>query len=248
MIKCQSKLCNLTGFPDQLSANRANQHTVSKYYFCAQNLASVPFIDPVMTFECDSSGREYTNKNHDITVRIPENAIPQGSIVYFEVATTLFGPFKFPKDRRPISPILWVCTQEDIIFQKPMEVVLPHILNNQFTTRDVNHFDLQFYKADHNDFSTHIDGCHYYNFKPFDAKMKFICENNESFGILHTTHCCFLCITAKKKGELSHDMAQKKGYCLSCVECLRSPYSNLPPRDVVYFCTSFFLKTCLQVC
>ena len=224
------------------------QRKVSKYYFCSENIASVPFVDPVTVLECDSSGREYTNVSHDITLRIPENAIPQGSKVHFEVATALFGPFKFPKDSRPISPILWICTQEDITFQKPIEVVLPHILNNQFTADDVNRFGLQFHKADHKDFSTRFDGRRHYNFKPFDAKMKFICENNESFGILHTTHCCFLCITAKKKGELSHDMAQKKGYCLSCVECLRSPYSNLPPRDVVYFCTSFFLKTCLQVC
>ena len=224
-----------------------SQHRVSMYYWCAKNVASVPFIDPVTVLECDSSGREYTNLSHDITLRVPENAIPHGSSVHIEVATALFGPFKFQEDRRPISPILWICPQENIIFQKPIEVILPHILNNQVTAEDVNHFGLQFFKADHNDYSTNLDGHHLYNFKPFDANMEFFHELYGSFGVLQTTHCCFLCITAIKNAELSHTMAQKKGYCLSCIECLRSPYCNVPPRDVVYFCTSFFLKTCLQV-
>ena len=230
-----------------ISLPRLTHNRLLKYFECAENVASVPFVDPVTILEFDSSGKECTNISHDITLKVPENAIPQGSVIHFEVAVALYGPFKFPESRRPISPILWICPQEDIILQKPIEIVLPHILSNGLTAEDISCYDLKFYKADHTDYITRSNGRLQYNFKPLNGDMQFVCERDQSFGILQTTHCCFLCITAVQNAELSHDMAQKKGYCLSCIECLQSPYANVPPRDIVYFCTSFFLKTCLKV-
>ena len=218
-----------------------------KYLECAENVSSVLFVDQVTVLEFESSGKECTNIDHDITVKVPKNAIPQGSVVHFEVAVALYGPFQFPEDRRSISPILWICPQEDIVLQKPIEIVLPHVLSNGLTNEDISRYDLKFYKADHTDYVIKPCGRHYYVFRPLNDDMKFISENDECFGILRTTHCCFLCITAIQNAELSQDMAQKKGYCLSCIECLQSPYTNVAPRDIVYFCTSFFLKTCLKV-
>ena len=220
---------------------------VLKYFKSAENVASVPFVDEVTVLAFDSSGKECINIDHDITLKVPENAIPQGSVVHFEVAVALYGPFHFPEDRRPISPILWICQQEDIVLQKPIDVILPHILNNELANEDISRYDLQFYKADHTDYITKPNRCRQYVFRPLNDDIQFISTKDNSFGVLRTTHCCFLCITATQTAELSQDIALKKGYCLSYIECLQSPYTNKPPRDIVYFCTSFFLKTCLKV-
>ena len=229
------------------TVSKFSHRSVFKYLKCAENVSSVPFVDPVTVLEFDSSGKECTNISHDITLKVPENAIPHGLVTHFELAVALYGPFQFSNDRRPISPILWICPQEDIVLQKPIEIVLPHVLNNGLTNEDISHYGLQFYKADHTDYIVKPNGRRQYAFRPLNDDMQFISDKDESFGILRTTHCCFLCITAMQNAELSQDMAQKKGYCLSCIECLHSPFTNVPPRDIVYFCTSFFLKTCLTV-
>ena len=231
-----------------LTALKSITHNrVLKYFKSAENVASVPFVDEITVLAFDSSGKECTNIDHDITLKVPENAIPQGSVVHFEVAVALYGPFNFPEGRMPISPILWICQQEGIALRKPIEVVLPHILNNRLTNEDISRYDLQFYKADHTDYIIEPNRGHRYVFRPLDDDIQFMSTKDDSYGVLRTTHCCFLCITAMQNAELSQDMALKKGYCLSCIECLQSPYANMPPRDIVYFCTSFFLKTCLKV-
>ena len=231
----------------RLVVSKYEHDRVFKYFECVENVSSVPFIDEVTILEFDSSGKEYTNISHGITLKIPENTISQGSVVHFEVAVALYGPFQFPEDRRPISPILWICPQEDIVLQKPIEIILPHVLNNGLTNEDISRYDLKFYKANHTDHIIKPNRHHQYVFRLMNGDVQFISKKDESFGILQTTHCCFLCITAVQNAELSPDMAQKKGYCLSCIECLQSPYTNIPTRDIVYFCTSFFLKTCLKV-
>lgn len=207
---------------------------VRKYFECAEHIGQVPFLDQVTLLECDSKGCIYTNVDHDITLRIPEGAIPDGMKVQFEVAVTLYGPFKFCNSRRPISPILWLCPQEDVSFQKPIEIVLPHILTNM-THEDISHFGIKFSKAVHGDYTNQKQ----YTFHSCDAEAKFV----NGFGVLKTNHCCFLCISAIQSKELTHELAQKMGYCITCVECLGLPSS----RDTIYMCASYLLKSCLKV-
>ena len=64
--------------------------------------------------EVDCKGREYTNVDHDITLRIPEGAVAEGEKVHFEVGVTMYGPLIFPENTQPISPILWLYASEDV--------------------------------------------------------------------------------------------------------------------------------------
>ena len=158
----------------------------------------------------------------------------------------LYGPFKFAENRRPISPIFWICPQEDIVFQKPIEVVLPHILSN-LTQKDVECFGVKFTKADHVDYTTDGNGKKKYKFRSLeDAKSEFTSGVNESYGILKTDHCCFFCITAIQDDGLTHELALRKGFCLTCVECT-APHATSHQKNVIYFCLSFMLPSCLDV-
>lgn len=227
-------------------------HIVKKYFHCAENLVPVPFQDQVQILEFDSTGREYKNSEHGITISIPEGAIPQGEIVHMEVAVALHGPFQFSSGKRPISPILWLCTQEDVTFLKPFTIVLPHTMID-LSPDDVQKFGVSFAKADHRSTTLH-DGKQKYVFKSFrqDVTAALETDNGRGFAILQVDHCCFLCLQMNEKDkvppEIAHQMAKKMGYYIHCIECLEAQYpSASPPRDVIHFCVSYFLETCIKV-
>ena len=75
--------------------------------------------------ECDHHSQEYTIQDHDITLKIPEGAVPTGKKIRFEIAVAMYGPFKFEKDMQPISPILWLCFDKGVTLNKPFHVILP---------------------------------------------------------------------------------------------------------------------------
>ena len=55
----------------------------STYFHSAEKIAHVPFFDHQI-LEVDCAGREYTNVDHDITLRIPEGAVAEGEKIHFE--------------------------------------------------------------------------------------------------------------------------------------------------------------------
>ena len=140
------------------------------------------------TVEYGSGGGMYINRTHDITIKIPERAIPEGTVLQLSVSAMLYGPFLFPAGLRPVSPILWLCTHPTLTFSRPIEVVLPHYLHCEDQNDTEN---LIFLKADHN---SRIDGK--FHFKPADGESVF--KHHTNYGVLHTNHCCFLCIAAKR--------------------------------------------------
>ena len=224
---------------------------MKKYLDCAEKIASVPFLGQVEVLEFDSSGGEYKSNNHGITISIPKGAIPQGEAVHMEVAVALFGPFQFSDGKRPISPILWLCPQEDVAFQKPIIIVLPHMLTD-VCNKDVDKFGIQFAKADHTDYRVTPTGTKEYIFKPYKSEVALQASSGKHCALLKANHCCFLCLEMKQQNkvtpEVARQMAKKTGYFIYCVECLQSPYpSTSPPRDVIYFCVSFMLPTCMKV-
>ena len=210
--------------------------SISNYYHCANNIASVPFIGEVEVLACDSRGCEYWNPDHDITIRIPPDAIPLGVTVQLEVAVALYGPFKFPNNSFPISPILWLCSQKEITFRKPIGIILPHFVN------DIRNPGINFAKADHKWYSVDELGMKRYVFKQVDTAFINIKEGTRNYGLLSVNHCCYFCITAAN--SFSSDLALKAGYCFWCIE---KPLSPLQSRDMVLLCATFFLNTCRTV-
>ena len=71
----------------------------------------VPFLYNTV-LECDSNGVRYVNSEHEIAIRVSEGAVMKGKVLHLEVAITMYGPFKFPENTQPISPILWICFVE----------------------------------------------------------------------------------------------------------------------------------------
>ena len=153
----------------------------------------------------------------------------QGKVVHFEIGVAMYGPFIFPEDSQPVSPIVWLCQlEEDVELKKPFELILPHYLIG-LTVDQLHLHHIRFAKAGH-------DSLTEYKFKEVcDIQPYFITRESKSYGVLKSTHCCYLCIKAKKTPELLKDCT----YCLARVE--------LSDANQVYFIASYFLKTCIEV-
>ena len=101
--------------------------------------AKVPFIHHQMMM-CDYRGLKHTIKRHDITVRVPKRALPEGMEIHLEVAVAMYGPFKFSETVEPISPILWLCILEkNIVLSKPITVRIPHALSHMSSDKIKHH-------------------------------------------------------------------------------------------------------------
>ena len=203
----------------------------------ATNRAQVPFLDHQM-LECDCNGREYTNVDHDITLRIPEGAVAEGEKVHFEVGVAMYGPFIFPENIQPISPILWLCLlEEDAQLKKPFQVILPHYLTG-LSKEEIKHHQVGFAKANHN-YILFMNNQMSYKFQNCESKPFFLASSGyRNYGVLVSKHCCFYCLQAKQ----THELAMDAGYCLVRIESSLSPQ-----RNEIYFSAIFFLDTCLRV-
>ena len=196
-------------------------------------MANVPFLDHQM-LEVDCNGREYTNVDHDITLRIPEGAVAEGEKVHFEVGVAMYGPFIFPENTQPISPILWLCLlEEDAELKKPFQIVLPHYLTG-LSRESIEQHQVGFIKANHSDMDNQMS----YKFQHCDAKLGLGSSGYRNYGVLKTKHCCFYCLQANQTPELAMDA----GYCLVRIE-----YSPTPQWNEIHFSAIFFLQTCLRV-
>ena len=215
--------------------DRIQQVHQSIYFVTAKERANVPFLDHQM-LECDCNGREYTNVDHDITLKIPEGAVAEGEKVHFEVGVAMYGPFIFPENTQSISPILWLCLlEEDAQLKKPFQVILPHYLT-ELSKERMEHHQVGFAKANHD--YTFVGNQMSYKFKSCDIKPLFASSGYKSYGVLISKHCCFYCLEANVTPEL----AMEAGYCLVQIEsCIA------PQRNEVLFSAIYFLNTCLRV-
>ena len=209
----------------------------SPAYTKAEKEAKVPFLcHQIVTSNYD--GLEYTYDHHDITIRIPPGAVAVGEEIQLELAVTMYGPFYFPGNSRPVSPILWLCLlKEGTVLNKPIEVEFPHFLNN-LTKEKVSYHELRFAKASHNNYTFKDDQVSYH-FLSSEDEFQFSNKGSDGYGILQTKHCCFYCIKAKKSLQLTLDTR----YCLARIESR----SSFVPKFEVYFAAGFLLRECLKV-
>lgn len=112
----------------------------------------VPFIDPIVSIKCDSEGGEYRSDIHDFRLSIPKGAVKKR--VDIQIGFALRGPFKFPGDLRPVSPIVWLCSTPETKLRKPVEIMLPHYLDTSVTAlskvpNSASRYSVQFVKASH---------------------------------------------------------------------------------------------------
>ena len=192
----------------------------------------MPFIKPIGILVCGHFGGEYINHEHDFIVRIPPGAISVGTKVSVEVGISSHGPFEFPTGMQPVSPIVWLHAREPVslYFSKSVELVLPHCIKIK-SELDVQSLQLCFLKAGHQSNTRRK-----FEFTLADGRTVF---SGDHHGILCTRHFCFNCIAAK----LSAENLEQVKYCLTTVE----PLVISRPAWRVYYCVSFFLKTCVEV-
>lgn len=201
----------------------------------AEKRAGVPFLHHKM-LQCDHHRQEHTILDHDITLRIPDGAVPVGKEIQFEIAVAMYGPFEFKENTQPISPILWLCFEEGVTLNKPFQVILPHFLTG-LTKEKAQHHQIIFAKAPHSEYSI-VTNRRKYSFQPCDTAPYFASCGGRNFGVLVTNHSCFYCLLANKTPELAKDA----GYCLARIDSFNQRHSE------IIFTAVYCLPTCLRVC
>jgi hypothetical protein len=188
--------------------------------------------------ECNHAGLTYTFEDHDITLIVPEGALPKDQTVHIEFDATMYGPFIFPKDTRPISPIVWLSLLErDVKLKKPFQLILPHFLTESKVKETLHFHQVGCAKAIHSTFVVR-DSEKNYEFHPCDSELRFASCGNKGYAVLESDHCCFYCLQA----NITRELAKDASYCLTQIE--RSVSHN---QYEVFFIASYFLQTCIQV-
>ena len=181
----------------------------------------------------DSSGGEYHSKIDDFRLIIPKGAVQ--SPVVIQVGVVAYGPcgpFEYPKGCRPVSPIVWVCTNHETKFLKSIKIVLPHCID---CASEEDCRTLTFLKADHTA-KVRSSGENVLCFKEMDGETSF--SPQSSYGTLLTNHCCMYCV-----GEFDSEDTDKAKICLTKA----TPRVIQGDHFQVHFCLTYFLPTCLKV-
>ena len=145
---------------------------------------TLPFLH-YERLDCDHNGLDHVNEDHDITLRIPEGAVAEGEKVHFEVGVAMYGPFTFPENTQPISPILWLhLLEEDIKLSKYFELVLPHCYTG--SAMPPNKI-LNFAIADHSSLTADSDGQSHYSLKLWKLGTNFYAD--QMYGAIQTDLC-----------------------------------------------------------
>ncbi len=114
--------CELT-VPDP-SPIHAERGLTSSLRTTQHSSAVMQHIETVQVVHCDSVGGRFNYEPHDIILSVPEGATD--SVANIEVGVTLNGPMIFPKDTKPVSPIVMLCLQEGSTLSKAIKLAFPH--------------------------------------------------------------------------------------------------------------------------
>ena len=209
----------------------------STYFSEAEKKAGVPFLYHCI-LECDCLGLQYTLEDHDITLVVPKGAVSEGEKVHFEIGVTMFGPFIFPENKQPISPIVWLCLlEESYELKKPYKLIVPHFLTNISEER-LQYHSVSLAKACHNEYASENESALSYMFHDCTLNPIFTSVFTGGHGVLKTRHFCFYCLLANYSPELARDA----GYLLTQINvCLSNQ------RNEFCFCVTYFLDTCIKV-
>ena len=140
----------------------------------------------------DSGGGIYHDNAQNITIRVPEGAIPKGQVIELEYEVKMTSSLNFPEGYRFISPIIKLHIKDDPFFKfiKPIEIILPHCLDIGDHTSTLLS-QISFMKA------IHGEDC----FKSISRKQKQEFNHHSHYGKLKTDHLCYLCIAAIENYE-----------------------------------------------
>ena len=187
--------------------------------------SSLRFIGPVQVLRITHAGIKYCNDKLGLCINIPQGAIIKGLELHLEVGMSLYGPFEYPAGTSPISPILMLCPQENVTLQKPIEVTLPHCID-QASQADVKALGIRIVKADH---SQHLAVCTMledqvrFSFMDMDeaeTDIRFSQDGDaKEYVTFSLSHFCFISL----RSATSSEAARRKGFCIIPLQPIRFP-------------------------
>lgn len=190
---------------------------------------NMKYVDPIETVQFDSKGGRYANENHEVYLKVPSGAIPEGKTISIEVGVSFHSALVslLPLESRPVSPLVKLCVvgEPNFRFLKPVEVILPHFLDIE-DKEDPERMGLQFVKSGHS----------LYCFHKSDGVATFMPHSHTA--TLKTAHFCTFCITADETIS-----SRKINYRLVKVV----PKNREEKEWRAHFCVAYYLRTCLQV-
>lgn len=200
------------------------------------DLSDVKFVEPLSVFSCGHSGGVFHSKSNDVTITIPEGAIPSGvSHANIEFGVALVGPFDMPQGNVegviPVSPFVWIYT-DTILFSKPITVIVPHFISCD-TKQD--HAALTFLKTDlqylrfDDDGRFHLARCE-------EGESKFRPQSMK--GSVTLQQSGFICVAS----TMPNLALSKANYCL-----IMALPSQPTESFEVAFCVTYLLQTCIAV-
>ena len=190
------------------------------------------FID---TLSFTKAGIRYQNESMGVSINVPEGAIKEG-FLDIKVGLALYGPFSYPDGLRPVSVVLLMCPQQEVTLLKPIQVILPLIIDCAQDSIDSSNCGLTPLKACHDNYD---DVKKINRFKAFDVEdLKVFKHKNFNYSSFLIDHFCYLCLAAGTARPLN------LSYCLSCIKPLMFPLNR---SSFIHFSVSFCMKTCLEV-
>ena len=200
--------------------------TIAELTFCSK-----PLFPKVEEKQFDSGGGECSSPDDGYKMIIPEGAIPKGMRVLIQhgvIPNGPFGPFRFPANLKPVSPIVGFSTNCKFDFQKPLQIILPHC------TLGVTCEDVVFLKARHTSRVTDDTGEQVFCFEQIDSKISL----NIDSASVDVEHMCLNCI-----GIYNKDFTDKAKFCI--IEAVPKHIGRNPFQ--IHFCVCYFLETCIKV-
>ena len=169
----------------------------------------------------DERGGVFHSYKHEVTVIIPEGAIPTGTLAELKFAGALVAPVKFT-DVTPVSAIYWLCM--DVAVEMPIRIRLPQ----KFVENDAR--TLQFAKSLHS--ST----------KVIEPVMGVIDGGKfnalENYAHIEVNHFCYYCIVQK----LDPSKIPQNKCLVVAMKCFEN--EKIWRVDI---CILPLIKTCLEV-
>ena len=151
-----------------------------------KNHEPCPLLDSdIASKKFKSNGGVMIIENYCVKVTVPSGAIEDHHMVKIQAAASLFGPFDFPNDCRPVSPYIWLGA--NYTFKKPIKVEFEHHADIS-NSKDIS--QLCMLKA-----SCEKCNSHYHKMHEITQDNRY--EISDSVCVLFTDHFCSYCLAAK---------------------------------------------------
>ena len=181
------------------------------------------------TIQLNENGCTHTNDLHEFSIIFPQGVLSPNQTITLTIGVMVYGPFLFPKNVKPVSPILWVCgNSTDVRLLQNAKVVLPHCLD--IDESDDRGIKLLFLKA-HVNHTTFVTKTIWYIFESVGNAVLHEGHN----AALYTNHFCCICLAANVSPSVKENMQ----YSITL-------FKDIPNSRCV-FAVTFLLKTCIEV-